>query len=308
MSPSASPGPAAPASAASRSPSRSPSPGLTTLYPPPPASAARWTPANMARLAVLQAWHAARPQLDGWAALAPHERIAAQNDVLRAAAAEEGAAPAANGTSTPDDERLSSAVLGDEAPEVAWDVLAEMDAPRLDWIEQDGAYWTWGERWEITPPAPTLEGSGVPCLYDATEPDRRVSLQALLRTFLMAHLALVDALTHPPREYTAWQADEQAPGGQVAVLRSTAMDQWEHARSAIINMQHLVNELRPRQAREALKQTMRDQLDRRRAETALLRSRCAEVRQEIADVRTALGTVRVPGQDAAMADGSMRPV
>ena len=62
----------------------------------------------------------------------------------------------------------------------------------------------------------------MPCLYDAAEPDRRVSLQALLRTFLMAHLALVDALTHPPREYTAWQADEQAPGGQVGTFFDAA--------------------------------------------------------------------------------------
>lgn len=97
----------------------------------------------------------------------------------------------------------------------------------------------------------------LPWLTSARPSDRREALQFLLRTLLQTHLQLVDSLTHPPREYMAWmpaapteppaEGQPAPPPQMVPVPRSVAQDRWEHMRTTVINMQHLINELRPKQ-------------------------------------------------------------
>lgn len=105
---------------------------LTSIFPPPPSHATRFTPDNLARLAVLEAHHEAHPELDGWSAMEPSARIAAQAEVLTRAVQE------GEGT----EEQL--------LPPPKWDVLAEMGPPRLDWIHEEGGYLLFGDRWPVS--------------------------------------------------------------------------------------------------------------------------------------------------------------
>ena len=50
------------------------------------------------------------------------------------------------------------------------------------------------------------------------------------------------APTEPPAE-----GQPAPPPQMVPVPRSVAQDRWEHMRTTVINMQHLINELRPKQ-------------------------------------------------------------
>lgn len=66
--------------------------------------------------------------------------------------------------------------------------------------------------------------------------DRRQVLQTLLQTILHTHLSLTDTLLRPPAYYLT-------PDGQQE--RTDADDKLDHIRTAVVNMQHLLNELRP---------------------------------------------------------------
>lgn len=98
---------------------------------------------------------------------------------------------------------------------------------------------------------------------DLASADHKEALLTLLRSFLLTHLGLVDSLTRPPADYLVWsggdgggegaagdvggEGAEGAQNGGEQVWRSTAQDQWEHLRHVCLNMQHLINEVRPRQ-------------------------------------------------------------
>ncbi|KAE8210623.1 hypothetical protein CF327_g5522 [Tilletia walkeri] len=197
------------------------------------------------------------------------------------------------------------------------DLAKALAPPRVDWIEEDGYYSYFGDRWPIPEVHPTLEQQGVTRLYPDGPHDRRAILQSLLQTTLRTYLELVATLQRPPQEYLAVEeypispvpgAGEAPPaeGGQqapqqmqrVEVWRSDAQDQWEHLRTAVINMQDTINRLRPVQARDSLKTLMQLQLDRRIAQTEHLRKKCAELQAEIATMHDACQSDEAEGGPA----------
>ncbi len=67
--------------------------------------------------------------------------------------------------------------------------------------------------------------------------------------------------------------------------KNEAGDLSEFIRTITINMQHLLNEMRPAQAADELRGMMREQLDRRRRETASIRRKCEEMKASIASMK-----------------------
>ncbi|GAA5895629.1 hypothetical protein JCM5296_003766 [Sporobolomyces johnsonii] len=163
---------------------------------------------------------------------------------------------------------LISDVPGEPAPFLA----KELEPPNVDWIVQEGSYSVFGETWPVEDKLPTLEEMGVQEMFDRNA-DRKQSLQTLLRAILVTYTQLLDSLLTPPPSL----AHPRPPLPDGSAPPSDPERLTEHVRLIAINMHHLVNELRPVQARETLKTMMQAQIDRRRAKTAAIKQKCAEI-------------------------------
>ena len=114
--------------------------------------------------------------------------------------------------------------------------------------------------------------------------DRKQLLISLLQTLLHTYRALSADLLEPAQPYDVWvptqpssdqsdvaaQQQQQQPQG-FWTQSTQAKDRLKHMENVVVNMQFLINELRPTQAKETLKLIMANQLERRRAETHLIR-------------------------------------
>ncbi|GAA6060885.1 hypothetical protein JCM10212_000168 [Sporobolomyces blumeae] len=155
---------------------------------------------------------------------------------------------------------------------------SELEPPDIDAIVRQGSYSVFGETWPVQEALPTLEDMGVRQLFDSSQ-DRKLSLQTLLRALLVTYTQLLSALLAPPPSLARSTLGEPSAPPPNDSARLT-----DHIRLIAINMHHLVNELRPVQARETLKSMMRYQIDERRAKTALIKARCAEIERTLATV------------------------
>ncbi|GAA6055266.1 hypothetical protein JCM3770_001516 [Rhodotorula araucariae] len=173
---------------------------------------------------------------------------------------------------------------------------AELDPPNPDWIIEDGSYAVFGETWPIDEKLPTLEEMGVAEMFDR-DADRKASLQSLLRALIVTYTRLLDALLTPPPSLVHPQPARSAPE------RLT-----EHMRLIAVNMHYLVNELRPVQARETLKAMMRAQIDLRRAKTAAIKQKCAEITSTLSTVHANVVAVASPASPAVTASPADRAV
>ncbi|GAA5878044.1 hypothetical protein JCM16303_002829 [Sporobolomyces ruberrimus] len=175
---------------------------------------------------------------------------------------------------------LISDVPGEPRPFLA----KELEPPNVEWIIEGGSYSVFGETWPVEEHLPTLEEMGLEELFDRNQ-DRKQSLQTLLRTLLLTYTQLLNSLLTPPPSllHPPPRLPPRADGTQPP--QSDPERLTEHIRLITINMHHLVNELRPVQARETLKLMMRYQIDRRREKTIAIRKRCEEVRSTLADLQ-----------------------
>eukprot|EP00842_Homolaphlyctis_polyrhiza_P006170 jgi/Hompol1/6554/HPOL_000221-RA len=116
------------------------------------------------------------------------------------------------------------------------------------------------------PVVPPLESMGIPRLFsDAVAhslpgADRAAELKRLNHSLLYNFLYLLDLLIKDPEQ---------------------AQQKTEHIRLILINMHHLLNELRPHQARDMLAIMMQEQIARRRKTTQSLREHIAAVKREL---------------------------
>ena len=268
--------------------------GLASLFPNPPSQSRLYTRDNIHRYQVLKAARDADDTFD-WEAATPQERISRQNEILTAAAASEQ--EERNDVEMRDSndgvekkgERLGEDEGGARAtapstqllPCPDWDVLSVMDTPRVDWIEDDGFYTYFGENWPVEERLPTLPDLGMRQFYpDGGQHDRREVMVTLLRTILKSYLGLVDVLLEPPQEYLG---TEQG----VPSWRFVSQDKAKDINDLSINFMHLLNEMRPLQAKEDLRDLLKKQLDRRREETGLIRLQCEAMKAELAKIKEA---------------------
>lgn len=287
--------------------------GNTSFYPPPPSVYRRFTKANLLWLDVLRRGVDASDA--AWDDDAPAEqRLERQRQVL------EGAAPAIDAAALPN-----------------FDLQRELLPPNVAWIEEDGGYQLFGQRWPVPEVTPTLEQLGIPRLVPEDGRDKNAAMQTLLRSLLRTYFELTTDLLKPIQPYDVWvpAAPADGPEGERGETESSAQaelqagaqgetegsasseaqaepqadtessmqtgshtqttqggyvssthiqDRLKHLEHVVINMQYLVNKLRPLQARATLAMVLQSQIDRRRRETQLLRQQSAAVREELARI------------------------
>ncbi|KDN45065.1 hypothetical protein K437DRAFT_263020 [Tilletiaria anomala UBC 951] len=304
-------------------------PFADTLYPPPPSIYTKYTRRNLALLQDLREKIAkdlrssqlssadevsAASARDVWLRLDPPARIKRQNALLKSAkhkskkpSGEDGdekmtfTADSTQNLEARTDEEQGQAstaaaydddgdgVDDDEDPLPDFDLQLELQPPRLDWIEEEGDYFCFSERWPIHERLlPLSAHPGMIQLYPEGSIDRKATLHTLLRTLLATYFKLITILQSPPRDYLASVPDPHAPPSQI--WKSEMLDLSAFIRTTTINMQHLLNEMRPAQAVEGLRELMKEQLERRRQETSAIRSKCTEVHANIAAMRVALSS------------------
>lgn len=232
----------------------------TSVFPPPPSMYKVFTTQNMAWLAVLRKY---KGEAD-WTRLDADARLEAQRTVLQ------------------------RAVEGDDALTyhipMNVDLERELLPPRVDWIEEDGGYQLFGQRWPIPDIAPSLDQLGIPQYFPVGPFDRNEALKKLLRTLLQTYFELVCDLLQPIRPYDipvpAAEANTEA---QTTWIPSSHLkERIQHMETVVINFQYLLNELRPAQTRMDLSALLRSQLSERRQATQHIRTKCRDIRDEIA--------------------------
>ncbi|WFD29825.1 hypothetical protein MSPP1_000838 [Malassezia sp. CBS 17886] len=174
--------------------------GTGNVFPPPPALYMHFTGDNLLWLDVLERELAletvpGRGVVDPWTALSREERIAKQTAVLQKAIDREGTGP-------------------DHPPLPDVDLLATLRPPRVDWIEEDGGFQLFGQRWPIPESTPSLEQLGITRLCPESGTDLRPALQTLLRTILLTYYELTGDLQRPIQEYPVWVKRAAAPGAE----------------------------------------------------------------------------------------------
>ncbi|EPQ27255.1 uncharacterized protein PFL1_05178 [Pseudozyma flocculosa PF-1] len=288
----------------------------TSFFPPPPQVYLKYTRRNLALLSVLQS-HRLGPEETPWEFLDPEARMQRQTGILRdhlrqvrarkrrrkLEKADDAHAHDAGG----DDVKMQEAGFADGDEEAAnddeelpdFDLLLELDRPKVEWIEEDGGYTVFGQHWPIPDVTPTLEELGIPTILPpSTTADRKQQLTTLLQSLLHTYRALTSDLLRPAQPYDVWvpaaapdPAAQEGAGQPVQppmgfwTQSTEAKDRLQHIQNVVINMQFLINELRPTQARETLKLMMQMQLQRRREETALIRQRCEQMREKVESIR-----------------------
>ncbi|KAL8279881.1 hypothetical protein RQP46_007731 [Phenoliferia psychrophenolica] len=166
---------------------------------------------------------------------------------------------------------------------------ADLEPPNPAWVVERGNYSVFGETWPVEEVLPSLEDMGVKEMF-ARGADRTTSLQTLLQALLVSYTTLISALLSPPPSLPS--LPPPGPNGELPPTEPERL--VEHIRLISINMHHLVNELRPVQARETLKTMMRSQIETRRAKTAAMKQKCAELRATLATLKTDLTTSSLP--------------
>ncbi|PWY99338.1 hypothetical protein BCV70DRAFT_200912 [Testicularia cyperi] len=294
----------------------------TSFFPPPPQVYLRFTKRNLRLLGALNK-HVIPANEPKWEELAPAQRMARQNSILtpilqleketrRQKLHEQGAdndfEMGVDDGEQDDDEAVDQ---GLNLPE--FDMKLEMEPPNMDWIEEDGGYTVFGQLWPIPDTNPTLEELGIPVLYPLDSVNRKDLLISLLNTLLQTYREITADLLKPAQPYDVWipavppnPADPNAPQQQAGAgagagagseqqgqpgfwsQSSAPKDRLKHIQNVVVNMQFLINQLRPIQAKETLKLFLSMQLERRRAETKLIKERCEQMNQKIEQLQESI--------------------
>ncbi|WFD00654.1 hypothetical protein MYAM1_003405 [Malassezia yamatoensis] len=272
--------------------------GNTSVFPPPPKTYEVFTEENVLWLQVLQAELDRSGQRESFRSMAPEDRRALQTQLLQDAS----------------DRDLDGT---DDASKKERDVvlpdidLIELMPPDISWIEQDGGYQLFGQRWPIPEATPTLEQLGIPRMFPPEPFDHAEALRTLLRTMLFTYYQLTNDLLQPIQPYeasgggsvpTAASATESqqlfnsnateekqqenleaAPvaDGVADVTTTRLRDHLQHLETTVINFQYLMNQLRPVQASASLEMLLEEQVKRREEQTKALRDKCESIRDAI---------------------------
>ncbi|KAL7419238.1 hypothetical protein Q5752_006075 [Cryptotrichosporon argae] len=225
-------------------------PITNTLFPPPPVFYKAFTGPALARLAELEV------RVDG-------ARIDVDAEhVDGGAGSSDGAAPG----------QLS----GEERKELD-ELRVTLGKPRADWVEEDGRWMLFGQMYTRDPHIPTPAQIGLPPLLPADE-DPQKSLTRLHHSLLHTLVKLLDVLTGTAR----------TPGELEDAGRASEGDQYiQHLSNLAATMVVVSNQLRAPQAEATLVLLLEKQLADRRAATAKLKAKTAEVAETLRALRAA---------------------
>lgn len=255
----------------------------TSFFPPPPQIYKKFTKRNLRYLEVINSHKLADDEVP-WNQLTLTQRMERQNTILRQHI------DSSKGKAEADGDDVEMEVIGDGAPSAAesglpdFDLKKELEPPNVDWIEEDGGYTVFGQLWPIPDVTPTLEQLGIPVLYPLEGTNRKELLLTLLQTLLQTYREITADLLKPAQPYDVWvpavpdpnltpeqQQQQMATNPGFWTQSTEAKDRLKHMQNVVVNMQFLINELRPVQAKETLKLIMQMQLERRKQETQLIR-------------------------------------
>ncbi|SPO31262.1 related to MED7 - member of RNA Polymerase II transcriptional regulation mediator complex [Ustilago trichophora] len=272
----------------------------TSFFPPPPQVYKKFTKRNLRYLEILNSHKLAEGEAP-WVELSPSQRLERQNAILRQSAS------SAKRVEHEQGEDVDMAPVGEEGSETTslklpdFDLKKELEPPNVDWIEEDGGYTVFGQLWPIPDVTPTLEQLGIPVLYPLEGTDRKQLLLTLLQTLLQTYREITADLLKPAQPYDVWvpavpdpnltpeqQQEQMATNPGFWTQSTEAKDRLKHMQNVVVNMQFLINELRPVQAKETLKLIMQMQLERRKQETQLIKDRCASMRSRVQELKSML--------------------
>lgn len=279
-----------------------------SILPPPPSIFNRFTRENIAKYKILKEAKEKDKQNGtfDWENAEPEVRIDRQKTILEQAIAMrnnqmeedqmkyEGQPREREVISDLDTKGESSTSI---LPLPTWDVLLAMEPANLDWIKQDGFYSCFGDRWPIEESLPSLQEMGMTQIYPSSSSsssaeeqsiDRPAILTSLLRTLLKSYLRLIDSVLAPPQAYLSTHNDPETGAMINQEWLFTTQDKAKQINDISINFMHLLNETRPLQAKEQLRDLMRDQLNNRKQETKLMRLQCKAMRAEIEAIRVGM--------------------
>ncbi|UZJ54353.1 hypothetical protein CBS101457_003673 [Exobasidium rhododendri] len=261
---------------------------ITSLFAAPPIQSTLYTRDNIRRCQILKQ---VRDDTDqgsfNWNSSDPQQRLQRQTEILNLAAIEIEAREKEKETAAVEGKEGREANVEEIArvlPVPDWDVLLTMDPPRVDWIEEDGYYTCFGDRWPVEDRLAGLQEMGMRQFYADESKDRRAAMMTILRTLLKSYLGLVDILLETPQEYLA---STQIPNTDQIIQswRFVSQDKAKDINDLSINFMHLLNEMRPLQAKEELMMLLKRQLRRRREETELIKLQCQAMRAELRKMR-----------------------
>ncbi|KAF6767036.1 Mediator complex, subunit Med7 [Kalmanozyma brasiliensis GHG001] len=274
----------------------------TSFFPPPPQVYKKFTKRNLRYLEILNS-HPLADDETPWEELNAAERLKRQTAILR----QHGFLLLGRSNDKQEGEDVEmDAVEGHDAGANAadlpdFDLKADLEPPNVDWIEEDGGYTVFGQLWPIPDVTPTLEQLGIPVLYPLEGTNRKELLLTLLQTLLQTYREITADLLKPAQPYDVWvpavpdpnltpeqQQQQMATNPGFWTQSTEAKDRLKHMQNVVVNMQFLINELRPVQARETLKLIMQMQLERRKQETQLIRDRCASMRTRVQQLKDML--------------------
>ncbi|KAJ1019307.1 hypothetical protein NDA13_006224 [Ustilago tritici] len=272
----------------------------TSFFPPPPQIYKKFTKRNLRYLEVLESHTLAEDEAP-WGQLTLSQRMERQNAILGQHL------DSAKGKTDSEGEDVEMTAVGADDTEARirdlpdFDLKKELKPPNVDWIEEDGGYTVFGQLWPIPDVTPTLEQLGIPVLYPLEGTNRKELLLTLLQTLLQTYREITADLLKPAQPYDVWvpavpdpnltpekQQQQMATQPGFWTQSTEAKDRLKHMQNVVVNMQFLVNELRPVQAKETLKLIMEMQLERRKQETQLIRERCESMRARVEQLKSML--------------------
>jgi hypothetical protein len=258
--------------------------GVASLFSAPPSQAALFTRDNIYRYqTVKQARDADESGFD-WENAEPQERLRRQAEILTDAAATLASEEEEDEGDTKMDDVKDAKEKETKRPNLLpapdFDLLLTIEPPRVDWIEEDGFYSCFGETWPVEEKLAGLKELNMRQFYPDDCKDRRAAMTTLLRTLLKSYLELVDVVLEPPQEYLGSDDGMQS-------WRFVSQDKAKDINDLSINFMHLLNEMRPLQAKEDLCSLLKRQISRRREEADLIKLQCQAMKSELAKLRQA---------------------
>ncbi|WWC66168.1 uncharacterized protein I206_100069 [Kwoniella pini CBS 10737] len=167
-------------------------------------------------------------------------------------------------------DELDIDITEDEKTELE-ELKIRLDEPNAEWIEEDGRWMCFGNLFTTQPNIPTVESIGLPQMFQSNQQPQE-TLPTLLSSFLHTILLLLDVLTNSARTPNELMHAGWAHEG----------DQYiQHLSNLAATMMVTSNQLRQLQSESTLILIMEKEIEERRRQTQLLKSKCQEIAQNI---------------------------